>query len=902
MKKLFAAFGFALVLAPALASAQLSSTPWGPDALAAPQNLQAICNAAGDEVTLSWSPAANATYYSVRVNIPGNADFVHAVSTRGETTITLPISPNQEYAWWVHSNNASNPLGPYTIGPRFTCHTQTLQTPTFSASPTSGVVPLAVTFTFSGTGNTYRVYFGDGASQDLHPECYTGGGCEFPHTYASAGTYTASLRTTAGATVASVSISVTSPLTSGTSCTLDGVTVAHGATRKFYLHRDEVSSSQCQTNSIDRTCNNGVLSGATSYQYAACTWPEGNTSPSITITAPPSGSSVQVNNPVTISWQSQNAPANAQVILSWGPYGAPMYGIGGIQPLSGSYVWTPTELYLLAGNGGIYATLRMPNYQVLAQTNIPFTITAAGTPPPFAVGDRVRATDAVNVRATPSTSGTILGAQPTGAEGTIIDGPQSANSYTWWKINWDNSPIDGWSVQNYIAKVSNTNTYSLIPTPAAGLPYSFGLGVKGPNDIFQGQVDWGDGSPYGTVTPQNCNNNGMCAGYATGGHAYTASGTYTVRLLIGGVVRATVAITAPHTNQNTLTATPSSGPAPLATNLAFTVTQTLLAFRINFGDGTPIHQITAAEKSCTGTGPCSGTIVHTYTTPGSYTAKLLANGGYETATAAVNVTGGTTPPPFAIGDRVRATDAVNVRATPSTSGAILDAQPTGAEGTIIDGPQSANGFTWWKIDWDNSTIDGWSVQNYIVKVYPPPPPDGSSCTLDGVTIQNGQSRIFYSNRWGNCSTTGSSLSRTCTNGTLSGNAAYRYAYCSDVLNSLNAVPSSGSAPLTVHLLVPHSPNSGGVFPSIDFGDGTPPYSPPYPGTDSSYPYYLVDHIYTSPGTYTVHTFGGFTYDPHETITVTVTAPTAAAQNHTQLANSLTALESALKAILQLLGR
>jgi hypothetical protein len=36
----------------------------------------------------------------------------------------------------------------------------------------------------------------------------------------------------------------------------------------------------------------------------------------------------------------------------------------------------------------------------------------------------------------------------------------------------------------------------------------------------------------------------------------------------------------------------------------------------------------------------------------------------------------------------------------------------GAMGTIVGGPTTASGYTWWKIDYDSS-CDGWSLQNYL---------------------------------------------------------------------------------------------------------------------------------------------------------------------------------------------
>ena len=66
----------------------------------------------------------------------------------------------------------------------------------------------------------------------------------------------------------------------------------------------------------------------------------------------------------------------------------------------------------------------------------------------FSVGDRIVVVSGPwNVRATPSTSGTSLGTQTTGAKGTVAGGPTTATGYTWYNVNFDNAP-SGWIVQN----------------------------------------------------------------------------------------------------------------------------------------------------------------------------------------------------------------------------------------------------------------------------------------------------------------------------------------------------------------------------------------------------------------------------------------------------------------------
>jgi hypothetical protein len=74
-----------------------------------------------------------------------------------------------------------------------------------------------------------------------------------------------------------------------------------------------------------------------------------------------------------------------------------------------------------------------------------------------------------------------------------------------------------------------------------------------------------------------------------------------------------------------------------------------------------------------------------------------------TATSAVTA--------FTIGDRVKTTAAVNVRQNPSTGGK-PGKQKTGALGTVILGPQTGSGYTWYKVDFDSGS-DGWVVQNYL---------------------------------------------------------------------------------------------------------------------------------------------------------------------------------------------
>ena len=91
------------------------------------------------------------------------------------------------------------------------------------------------------------------------------------------------------------------------------------------------------------------------------------------------------------------------------------------------------------------------------------TPTPAPTSGVFTVGQRVQTTVNLNVRATPATTGTLLGNQSAGSQGTVVSGPVPQGGYNWWQINYD-SGADGYSVENYLFAVA-TPVPVLDPTP-----------------------------------------------------------------------------------------------------------------------------------------------------------------------------------------------------------------------------------------------------------------------------------------------------------------------------------------------------------------------------------------------------------------------------------------------------
>jgi hypothetical protein len=192
------------------------------------------------------------------------------------------------------------------------------------------------------------------------------------------------------------------------------------------------------------------------------TTPTTPTTPAPTVTISASPTSITSGGSSTLTWSSTNA-TSCTASGSW----------TGSRGTSGTLSVTPTttSTYTLSctGIGGSI------NQSTTVTVNTVIPTTPASTL--FTSGQRVQTTANLNVRATASSNGTLLGTQSTSALGTITGTSVYANSINWWNVNYDTG-VDGWSseqfLQNYVAPTTPTTpTAPTQPTTPSGTGSTF---------------------------------------------------------------------------------------------------------------------------------------------------------------------------------------------------------------------------------------------------------------------------------------------------------------------------------------------------------------------------------------------------------------------------------------------
>ncbi|KKT40126.1 MAG: Exoglucanase A [Candidatus Giovannonibacteria bacterium GW2011_GWA2_44_13b] len=358
----------------------------------------------------------------------------------------------------------------------------------------------------------------------------------------------------------------------------------------------------------------------------------------------------------------------------------------------------------------------------------------------FAIGDRVYVSSGpLNVRKQPRTNSAKLGTQPTGAQGAVVGGPIFRSNYWWWKINYDTG-ADGWSIENFLEKVSPIPTPTPTPTPAPTITdFDFFLANGGLKSTNQGSfvtnfvtatlvsgtsqsVSFStSGLPAGataTFSPTSCSP--ACSStFTISTLSTTPAGNYTITVTgtaTGGLIKTTpftltvigVDTIAPSIPTGLIATAVSSSQINLSWT-ASTDNVGVAGYKV-FRGGVQIA-IVITGTSYQNTGLTASTIY-------SYTVSAYDAAGNNSAqsSSVSATTQSAISAKFVIGDRVQVSSGpLNVRATPSISGTILGVQATGAFGTVIGGSVSADGYNWWQINYATGA-DGWSTEDFLAIV------------------------------------------------------------------------------------------------------------------------------------------------------------------------------------------
>jgi len=186
---------------------------------------------------------------------------------------------------------------------------------------------------------------------------------------------------------------------------------------------------------------------------------------------------------------------------------------------------------------------------------------------------------------------------------------------------------------------------------------------------------------------------------------------------IHAAVWATVPAKAP---TSTLVSNPIPTPAPASTATKIPSNTFTINDHIRVASG-PLNVRSAANGTLRGTqaGGILGTIVGGPVVSGAFTWwNINYNNGIDGWSAEDFLTKATAPIPtqtLNIKDRVQVhSGPLHARSSPG--GTITGSQPTLASGTIIDGPITIDGLTWWKINYETGA-DGWSAGDYLRLMY-----------------------------------------------------------------------------------------------------------------------------------------------------------------------------------------
>ncbi|MCC6674242.1 MAG: SH3 domain-containing protein [Thermomicrobiales bacterium] len=320
-------------------------------------------------------------------------------------------------------------------------------------------------------------------------------------------------------------------------------------------------------------------------------------------------------------------------------------------------------------------------------------------PPPNvmpAIGDLVTLSSSANFRTLPTLSASIIRLLPLGTEGTVIGGPRAANAYNWFQLQ--TAYGQGWTVVDYL-RVSGAAQPTPTPVPGKFQP---GDVVTNPSSLNLRSAPSTSGAVVALMAPGT-----MCivlAGptSANGYSWYQIQTSYGTGWSAGEFLSKSASTPVP-TQQPT--AQPTQSPTPSGGLPIGSTVKTTAALNMRSAASLSGSVLAVLPNGTSGTVLAGPTIASGYTW---YRIQTSFGAGWVVS---AYLTSSTPPAGIQVGSTVRTTTNLRLRVTASTSGTTITTMPTGTLGTVIGGPVSANGYTWWQLQTALGT--GWAAAAYL---------------------------------------------------------------------------------------------------------------------------------------------------------------------------------------------
>jgi PKD repeat protein len=488
--------------------------------------------------------------------------------------------------------------------------------PVFSGTPTSGNVPLTVTFTDQSTGSPafWNWDFGDGTTSTAQNPT---------HQYAASGTYAVSLtvgsecdtltatKSTYVVVVDTVSAEFAADVTSG--CAPVAVQFTDQSTGPVHSWQWDFGDSTTSTeqnpahtytaagnHTVKLTVTNSAnwQSTAIKNNYLAI-----SALPTVTF----AGAPVSGSNPLTVVFTDQSTAVPSPTAWQWD------FGDG-----NNSTAQNPTHIYNVPGNYTVKLTVTNACGSVETTKASYIHVDACTPPAPLFSGSPTSGNVPLTVTFTDQSTGSPVFRNWDFGDGTTSTAPSPAHQYatpgTYTVALTVGSDCDTLTLTkpNYIVVIDTVSAKFMADVTSGCAPVAVQFTDQSTGPVTSWSWDFGDGT---NSTEQNP------------AHTFAAAGNYTVKLTVTNAAnwssnttkRNYISIQAKPTAA--FTGTPTSGYAPFAVTLTnqSTGTPSPASWLWDFGDGN-----TSTEQNPT----------HTYNAAGDYTVQLTATNtcGNSTAT------------------------------------------------------------------------------------------------------------------------------------------------------------------------------------------------------------------------------------------------------------------------------